>query len=85
MNVRLNAYSWETIKTNPSVGLSGGIVSCSGFSANNRFLKIAKSTRYDFFKQNLLGKQMPFSYQFKDGILVHSLASVSAGFVATST
>lgn len=27
---------------------------------------------------------MPSSYQFKDGIIVHSIASVSAGFVATS-
>ncbi|KZV76939.1 dicarboxylic acid transporter [Peniophora sp. CONT] len=40
---------------------------------------------YDYFKGVLLGSRLPGSnYRFKDGLLLHSLSSLSAGLVATT-
>ncbi|VDC01942.1 unnamed protein product [Peniophora sp. CBMAI 1063] len=40
---------------------------------------------YDYFKSKLLGNRLPGSdYRFKDGLLLHSVSSLSAGLVATT-
>jgi len=48
-------------------------------------MNVSQVGSYDFFKQKLLGSQLPYlAYEFRDGVLLHTLASVSAGFVATT-
>lgn len=49
------------------------------------WLTLAWRRSYDFFKQLLLRNRLPLlDYQLKDGLLLHSVASVMAGTVATS-
>lgn len=65
----------------------------SGFSSrvvsHNHFLSAPFTTwhpiRYDFFKSTLLQNPIPYiDFQFRDNLLLHTVASCAAGTVATS-
>lgn len=81
MNVRLSAISPTKMLTSFRTGLTSRIVSLPSAHLCPRIT----SCRYDFFKSNLLRRSSTlFNYQLKDNLLLHVIASLMAGTVATS-
>ncbi|KAI0028280.1 dicarboxylic acid transporter [Vararia minispora EC-137] len=61
---------------------------CRGLGTNTFravLMNASQVASYDYFKTTLLHNHIPFiNYQFKDGFLLHSFASLCAGTVATT-